>query len=727
MQPSTSAVQNLASNILDEKDLEEEDAKFLLKALEKQAFEHVLYAFRAQGPLTKYKELILEHLKSALFITDQEFSLNLRIAANNPYLNEIVQKLNPSYDNFSEWLAAGLDLTGAELANSRRQQSNNNNSTLSDHSTQILREIRRHNRNLSRESNVASEAIAELYQLPKRPFMPERLRKLLRDTEADGAVVDIPTETIKKEKSEILPQITTKTTTTTTTKPTVETKQIKKRNVGRPRKYPRKEETNNNNNNNEQHKQQEKHQQTKEETQKQINNNNNHNTNNINCFKGKIWGNVVQIIGLWKDSDDTIKKEEKIASTFSSSIFANKIPEHLNNSFKQIYSSTSNNSVPINNHIIQPSTSTNVTSCSTEAMENLADLALAQLAEFPLIPSSSTSVSSSILMPPPPLPPPPPINITSINTSTISTQIYGISNNLKSTITKNELFQQPNNNNKFNSQHKKDVKNDSDSIDEKIVKILKEQLGAEGTSFVVNACARVRPFVFERDIQKQKQQQYGKAENKSNFHSSSNPLPYLLKPSTLLRYSNNKSIIDKTTTNNSLTTKYISPSSSNCVDVIVDVVDDSHLYNETKNKDNLDDYIQIENDGDFIKNKCKQGKEQNGFVVGVAAADGSGGAVADVGGSGEEMKMDVSSVVQPSHTATTTTTSAPTLFSTKIIQNIPVLIDEEESGLDFLASTASLLQPIEMNKSNSENNKGNLFNEQNMSNNNKQRHSTFTK
>lgn len=133
----------------------------------------------------------------------------------------------------------------------------------------------------------------------------------------------------------------------------------------------------------------------------------------------------------------------------------------------------------------------------------------------------------------------------------------------------------------------------------------------------------------------------------------------------------------------------------------------------------MDDYIQIENDGDFIKNKCKQGKEQNGFVVGVAAADGGGGE--------EEMKMDVSSLVQPS-TTTTTTTSAPTLFSTKIIQNIPVLIEEEESGLDFLASTASLLQPIEMNKStnNSENNKGNLFNEQN-SNNNKMRHSNFTK
>uniref|UniRef100_A0A914KG79 ENT domain-containing protein n=1 Tax=Meloidogyne incognita TaxID=6306 RepID=A0A914KG79_MELIC len=464
MQPSTSAVQDLNTNILDEKDLEEEDAKFLLKALEKQAFEHVLYAFRAQGPLTKYKELILEHLKSALFITDQEFSLNLRIAANNPYLNEIVQKLNPSYDNFSEWLAAGLDLTGAELANSRRQQLNKN-STLSDHSTQILREIRRHNRNLSRESCGASEAIAELYQLPKRPFMPERLRKLLRDTEADGAVVDIPTETIKKEKSEILPQTTTKNTTTTTTKLAEATKQIKKRNVGRPRKYPRKEETNNNNNNIEQHKQQEKQQQqTKEETQKQINNNN-HNTNNINCFKGKIWGK--RRPNRWKDSDDTIKKEEKIASTFSSSIFANKIPEHLNNSFKQIYSSfTSNNSISMNNHIIQPSTSTNAASCSTEAMENLADLALAQLAEFPLIPSSSTSVSSSILMPPPPPPPP---SITSINTSTNSTQIYGTSNNLKSTIittgtTRNELFQQPNNNNKFNSQHKKDVKNDSDSI-----------------------------------------------------------------------------------------------------------------------------------------------------------------------------------------------------------------------------------------------------------------------
>jgi len=61
-------------------------------------------------------------------------------------------------------------------------------------------------------------------------------------------------------------------------------------------------------------------------------------------------------------------------------------------------------------------------------------------------------------------------------------------------------------------------------------------------------------------------------------------------------------------------------------------------------------------------------------------------------------------------------------------QLFSVLIEEEESGLDFLASTASLLQPIEMNKStnNSENNKGNLFNEQN-SNNNKMRHSNFTK
>ncbi|CAK5090281.1 unnamed protein product [Meloidogyne enterolobii] len=137
-----------------------------------------------------------------------------------------------------------------------------------------------------------------------------------------------------------------------------------------------------------------------------------------------------------------------------------------------------------------------------------------------------------------------------------------------------------------------------------------------------------------------------------NFHSSSILL--------LSRNCNNKSIIDKTTTNNSLTTKLGSSSSSNCVDVIVDVDDDSHLYNKSKINDNLDDYIQIENDGDFIKNKCKQGKEQNGFV-----------GVADGGSGEEEMKMDVSSVVQSSHTATTTTTSAPTLFSTKIIQNIP--------------------------------------------------------
>ncbi|KAL7074568.1 hypothetical protein ACQ4LE_006363 [Meloidogyne hapla] len=613
MQPSTSAVQDLATNILEEKDLNEEDAKFLLKALEKQAFEHVLYAFRAQGPLTKYKELVLEHLKSALFITDQEFSLNLRIAANNPYLNEIVQKLNPSYDNFSEWLAAGLDLSGAEMANSRRQQLNNNNSKLVDHSTQILREIRRHNRNLSHESYVASEAIAELYQLPKRPFMPERLRKLLRDTETDG-IVEV-TEINKKEKSsEVIPQ-----TTTTTKEP--ETKIIKKRNVGRPRKYPRKEETNI-----EQPKQQ-----TKEETQ-QINNN-----NNINCFIGKMWGK--RRPNWWKEPNDTNDEESNFSSIspINSSVFGNKMPE-MNNSFKNI----SFNSLPID-HIVQPSTSR-----ATEAMENLADLALAQMAEFPLI-SSSTSLSS-------PLP-----------TST-PTQIY--INNLNSS---NESLQHPN---KLNNQI---VQNNCDLV-EKNPKILPE-LASEGAS-LFNACARARPYV-----RKLEQQHCVKAENRSNFRSSSSPLPLHISS----RY---KHDIHPLTTNNSLT-KFVSSNSEITKNITV-TNDDDHSYernNSIITIDDFDDYIQIENDEDLLNNQQKQ---QNGF--------------------GNEMNFVPNLIAPPTSSAS---------FSTKIIQNIPVVI-EEESGLDFLASTASLLQPIEMNNNNESsgsNNKGNYFNEQN----NNKRHSTFTK
>ncbi|KAF7634899.1 ENT domain-containing protein [Meloidogyne graminicola] len=439
MRPTTSAVQELSSNTLDEADLSEEDAKYLLKALEKQAFDYVLYAFRAQGPLTKYKELILDHLKSALFITDQEFSLNLRIAANNPHLNGIVKKLNPSYDNFSEWLAAGLDLTGAEMANSRRLQLNNSNPSLADHSGQILREIHRHNRNLSRESIAASEAIAELYHLPKRPFMPERLRKLLRDTEADGIVEC--TEVKKEKTSEVIPPINTKDEQN-------EPKPIKKRNVGRPRKYPRKEETN---------VEQTKPQQGKEEIQKQEQTQTNNNNFN-NCFiKGKMWGK--RRPNRWLDLNIAMEEEAR-----SSSI----IP--ITSSNKNI--TTLNKCLPY----VQPSTSNN---CSTEAMENLADLALAQMAEFPLI-------SSSLSIP------------------------------LKKSFTNStHLF----------INHQKSTNESAPKIGHKIVEndCNSEQVATTvDCTSQVNVCARTRPFVFEKEIS---QQCSKKAETQGNYRSSSSPLP----------------------------------------------------------------------------------------------------------------------------------------------------------------------------------------------------------
>jgi len=40
---------------------------FIFTFLEKQAFKHVVCALRAQGPLSQYREVILDHLK-AIFL-----------------------------------------------------------------------------------------------------------------------------------------------------------------------------------------------------------------------------------------------------------------------------------------------------------------------------------------------------------------------------------------------------------------------------------------------------------------------------------------------------------------------------------------------------------------------------------------------------------------------------------------------------------------------------------
>jgi hypothetical protein len=82
--------------------------------------------------------------------------------------NPLHLRLNPSYDNFSEWIAAGFDLTGVDLARTRMLASKerSNSSNMTSRTSQILKEIRRHNTNLPNED----EQLANLYRLPKRPY-----------------------------------------------------------------------------------------------------------------------------------------------------------------------------------------------------------------------------------------------------------------------------------------------------------------------------------------------------------------------------------------------------------------------------------------------------------------------------------------------------------------------------------------------------------------------------
>ncbi|VDM41218.1 unnamed protein product [Toxocara canis] len=139
-------------------DLDEEDCAYLLKSLEVDAFSCVVNAMRAQGMLTEYKELLLDHLKSALL-------------------------LNPSYDTYTEWGSIGNvpcpplfsetplydehDVEGLDVADQLLKLANSHNSTI----------------------DSTEAALLELIDLPKTPFvkwLPEKLRAILRETESSA-------------------------------------------------------------------------------------------------------------------------------------------------------------------------------------------------------------------------------------------------------------------------------------------------------------------------------------------------------------------------------------------------------------------------------------------------------------------------------------------------------------------------------------------------------------
>uniref|UniRef100_A0A914ZF86 ENT domain-containing protein n=3 Tax=Parascaris univalens TaxID=6257 RepID=A0A914ZF86_PARUN len=158
--------------------LDEEDCAYLLKSLELDAFSSVVNAMRAQGMLTEYKEILLDHLKSALFISDSFYKAEIRRATDDDVLSRIAQTLNPSYDTYTEWCSAGgvqfpasfgniplydeQDLEGLDVADQLLKLANSHNSAIDN----------------------AETALLELIELPKAPFVPEKLRAILRETES---------------------------------------------------------------------------------------------------------------------------------------------------------------------------------------------------------------------------------------------------------------------------------------------------------------------------------------------------------------------------------------------------------------------------------------------------------------------------------------------------------------------------------------------------------------
>uniref|UniRef100_A0A915D8B9 ENT domain-containing protein n=1 Tax=Ditylenchus dipsaci TaxID=166011 RepID=A0A915D8B9_9BILA len=146
----------------------------------KRAFEFVVCALRAQGPLSQYKEIILDHLKSLFFISDEDFFLRLRLSANDPVLTKISQELNPSYDNSSEWLAASYSLASLELPKIL-QLNTSTNKTATKCAQRMVDQMDSFNSLLVNEK----EAFEQLMQVHRHVYVPEKLRRLLHDSEKD--------------------------------------------------------------------------------------------------------------------------------------------------------------------------------------------------------------------------------------------------------------------------------------------------------------------------------------------------------------------------------------------------------------------------------------------------------------------------------------------------------------------------------------------------------------
>ncbi|GMT32829.1 hypothetical protein PFISCL1PPCAC_24126, partial [Pristionchus fissidentatus] len=165
------------------------DCGYLLRTLEREAYTAVVNALRAKGPPSEYSFILLDHLKSALSISDELGRAEIRRASADPKLSKVASLLNPSYDTNTEWIVSSVEARGSVEAGTSRGKPFAQSST-NCLANKLLSQALLHNESIDRESGRS----VELLTVAPKPFVPERLRLLLRETDRPEQRIPPPLE-----------------------------------------------------------------------------------------------------------------------------------------------------------------------------------------------------------------------------------------------------------------------------------------------------------------------------------------------------------------------------------------------------------------------------------------------------------------------------------------------------------------------------------------------------
>ncbi|KAI6216232.1 hypothetical protein M3Y99_01829800 [Aphelenchoides fujianensis] len=177
-------------------ELDERTAARLLRQLEVAALDAVLHAFRAQGPLSLYKEVLLDHLKSALFVGQDAYIHRVDHVVQDEACARICDVLNPhSHRRDANWL---LERQSVHPADFRRHMSRVG-ADVSDLFDAETADAAVWTRVEAEWRAKEDRALCKLLSLEKRPFVPEVLRRALACTEQseriDRQTTSIATQT----------------------------------------------------------------------------------------------------------------------------------------------------------------------------------------------------------------------------------------------------------------------------------------------------------------------------------------------------------------------------------------------------------------------------------------------------------------------------------------------------------------------------------------------------